>query len=264
VTNTPTPTATPTPGCAAGPVTSNLALTPNPAPINTAVQLTATETASSGTVASAQYRIDAGAYTAMAASDGSFNTSTENVKATIPAFATSGVYKICVRGTDSYGNTGCEVCTFLAVYDANNGFVTGGGWINSPAGAYYPNPTLTGTANFGFVSKYAKGQSIPSGDTQFQFQEASFNFKSTSYDWLVISGPQAQYKGSGTINGAGDYGFMLTGVDGTQAGGGGTDKFRLKVWNKTTNAIIYDNLLNAPDSTTPTTVLGGGNIVIHK
>ena len=200
----------------------------------------------------------------MTASDGSFNSSPEGAKATIPAFTTPGVYKVCVRGSDTNGNPSCETCIFLAVYDANNGFVTGGGWINSPAGAYYPNPTLTGTANFGFVSKYSKGQSIPSGDTQFQFQEANFNFKSTSYDWLVIAGAKAQYKGSGTINGAGDYGFILTGIDGTQAGGGGTDKLRLKVYNKTTSALIYDNLLNAPDSTDPTTVLGGGNIVIHK
>jgi hypothetical protein len=33
------------------------------------------------------------------------------------------------------------------------------------------------------------------------------------YDWLVISGTQAQYKGTGTINGAGSFNFM--------GGGGG-------------------------------------------
>ena len=152
----------------------------------------------------------------------------------------------------------------VVVYDPNAGFVTGGGWINSPVGAYPGNPSLIGKANFGFVSKYKKGQSTPTGETEFQFQVANFNFHSTSYDWLVVAGAKAQYKGSGTINGSGDYAFMLTAIDGQLNGGGGNDKFRIKVWNKTTNVIIYDNLLDAPDSSDPTTVLGGGSIVIHQ
>jgi hypothetical protein len=84
------------------------------------------------------------------------------------------------------------------------------------------------------------------------------------YEWLVIAGAKAQYKGSGTINGAGDYGFMLTAIDGSASGGGGVDKFRLKVWDKTTSAVIYDNQTGAADSADPTTALGGGSIVIHK
>ena len=38
----------------------------------------------------------------------------------------------------------------------------------------------------------------PSGATEFQFQAGSFNFKSTSYEWLVVAGAKAQYKGAGT------------------------------------------------------------------
>jgi hypothetical protein len=119
-------------------------------------------------------------------------------------------------------------------------------------------------ANFGFVSKYQKGATVPSGDTEFQFQSASFNFKSSVYEWLVIAGAKAQYKGSGTINGKGDYAFLLTAVDGNVNGGGGVDKFRLKVWDKTTGNSIYDNQLDAPDTDNPATALGGGSIVIHK
>jgi hypothetical protein len=33
---------------------------------------------------------------------------------------------------------------YVVVYDAKGGFVTGGGWINSPAGAYVQNPSLVG------------------------------------------------------------------------------------------------------------------------
>ena len=41
--------------------------------------------------------------------------------------------------------------------------MTDGGWIDSPIGAYPAVPALTGKANFGFVSKYERGQSTPSG-----------------------------------------------------------------------------------------------------
>lgn len=150
------------------------------------------------------------------------------------------------------------------VYDPNGGFVTGGGWINSPVGAYSPSPALTGKATFDFVSKYQKGASVPTGQTQFEFQVADFSFQSTAYQWLVISGPKAQYKGTGTINGSGSYGFILTAIDGQIRGGGGTDKFRIKIWDTSTGSVVYDNQMGASDTADPSTVIGGGSIVIHS
>ena len=84
------------------------------------------------------------------------------------------------------------------------------------------------------------------------------------YEWLVVSGARAQYKGSGTINGTGNYGFLLTVNDGQVSGGGGTDKFRIKIWDKTTGDVVYDNQLGASDDDPPNTALGGGSIVIHS
>jgi hypothetical protein len=66
------------------------------------------------------------------------------------------------------------------------------------------------------------------------------------------------------IDGLGDYGFLLTAIDGQITGGRGADKFRIKIWETASSTIIYDNQMNADDSATPTTVLGGGSIVIHK
>jgi PKD repeat protein len=180
-------------------------------------------------------------------------------------FAT-GVYNVKLTVTDDDGGVGTATQyngadAILVVYDPNGGFVTGGGWIISPAGAYKADPTMTGKANFGFVSKYKKGATVPEGETEFQFQAGNLNFHSGSYQWLVISGQKATYKGVGTINGAGNYAFVLSAIDGTQ------DKFRIKIWeNNQGNAVVYDNLLksNAADDDEPTTVLGGGNIVIHK
>jgi hypothetical protein len=193
------------------------------------------------------------------------------------AFAGSSIYHVQLDVTDHPASTTGNANTvggldaFIVVYDPTAGFVTGGGWINSPAGAYTAAPSLSGKATFGFVSKYQKGASTPSGNTEFQFQAAGLNFKATLFDWLTISGARAQYKGSGTINGGGDFGFMLTAVDSSVNGGGTVDRFRIKIWDKSACAPdgtgctpVYDNQLTAPDTADPTTALGGGSIVIHK
>ncbi len=179
------------------------------------------------------------------------------------SYATPGVYTVVLTVNDNNGGSGqSPVFQYVVVYDPNGGFVTGGGWIDSPAGAYLADPALAGKASFGFVSKYQKGTSVPTGTTQFQFQAAGFNFQSTSYEWLVIAGAKAQYKGSGTINGAGDYGFMLTAVDGER--NGTSDRFRIKIWDKSApDNAIYDNMRNVSDGAEPSTVLGGGSIVVH-
>lgn len=168
------------------------------------------------------------------------------------AFAEAGIYEVTLTVTDSYGAT--DSCTaMVVVYDPTGGFVTGGGWINSPEGAYMPDPSLTGKANFGFISKYKKGASIPTGQTEFQFHVADLNFHSSSYDWLVVTGSNyAMFKGIGTINGSGSYRFMLW------AGDGEPDTFRIKIWtedNLGNETIVYDNGSDQP--------IDGGSIVVH-
>jgi hypothetical protein len=178
------------------------------------------------------------------------------------AYAEAGVYSVTLTVTDKDGGSAQSVFQWVVVFDPAAGFVTGGGWILSPPGAYAPNPLLTGKATFGFVSRYHQGASTPSGDTEFQFQVASLAFHSTSYDWLVVAGSKVQFKGSGTINGAGDFGFLLTAVDGDLKGG--DDTFRMKIWDQVTGVVIYDNQMGGGNGTAATTVLGGGSIVIHQ
>jgi hypothetical protein len=176
-------------------------------------------------------------------------------------YTAAGVYTVTATVTDDDGGSGSGTYQYVVVYDPGAGFVTGGGWITSPAGAYAANPALTGRANFGFNSKYKHGAHVPDGQTQFHFQAAGFNFHSTVYEWLVVAGARAQYKGTGTINGSGSYSFMLTAIDGQRPGGGGVDRFRLKVWGP--GGVIYDNQVGDADNAAPSTALGGGSIVIH-
>ena len=177
-------------------------------------------------------------------------------------FNEAQVTTIYFKVIDNVGNESDPGELFVAIYDPLAGFVTGGGWINSPAGAYVSDPTAEGKANFGFVSKYQKGAKVPTGNTQFQFKAGDLNFNSTEYEWLVIAGSKAQYKGTGTINGTGSYGFMLTAFDGGKTTT--PDKFRIKIWDKATGNIVYDNQLGASDTADATTAIAGGSIVIHS
>jgi hypothetical protein len=152
------------------------------------------------------------------------------------------------------------------VYDPSAGFVTGGGWIMSPPGAYTRDTTVTGRATFDFVLKYQKMATAPTGNTKFNFRAANLNFQSENHDWLVIDGARAQYQASGTINGAGDYKLMLSVVDGKLPGKGAVDRLRIKIWHYDADleadVVDYDNQLGgSPDEGT---AVGGGNIVIHK
>ena len=38
----------------------------------------------------------------------------------------------------------------------------------------------------------------------------------------------------------------------------------MKIWDLATGDIVYDNQMGADDNGDPTTVIGGGSIVIHK
>jgi hypothetical protein len=173
-------------------------------------------------------------------------------------YDTVGVYQITLSVTDDDGGSDTETLDYyVVVYDPGVGFVTGGGWIIAPTGSYPADPSFTGKATFGFVSKYKKGQTIPQGNTEFQLHGASLNFHSHTYEWLVVAGPLAMYKGTGTINGGGNYGFLVTVRDGKISGGGGIDTFRIKIWDKNNgDLIVFDN--------NDDTALGGGQITIHK
>jgi hypothetical protein len=242
------------------PVVVNVTGPSGPIPLGTSASVTAsyTDTAVQGHTATFSWG-DASANTTVTLSP----ANSGNVTAS-HTYAATGVYTVTVTVTDDCGAASAAFAyQFIVVYDPNGGFVTGGGWIQSAAGSYVANPTATGKANFGFVVKYQNGSSVPTGNTEFKFD--SMNFKATAFEWLVVSGAKAQFKGSGTINNAGDYRFLVTVTDGDQAGGGGTDKFRIKIWNASTNAVVYDNVMGAPEDINLANpqALGGGSIVIH-
>jgi hypothetical protein len=171
----------------------------------------------------------------------------------------AGIFNLTLRVTDPDGLFD-EDSTFVVVYNPEDGFVTGGGWFESLSGACQPvildvcENNQTGKASFGFVSKYKKGATVPTGITEFQFDAGVLNFHSSKYDWLIVTGNEyARFKGTGKINGHGDYKFMLW------AGDDEPDTFRIKIWQEIEDeveTVVYDNGFDQP--------ISGGNIIVHK
>jgi hypothetical protein len=227
------------------PVINSVLVSPGLVPVNTLVTFSVDAGDALSGIAKYEYRMDGGSWVEMV---GGIATFTPDA---------AYVHEVEFRVTDKADNVAYSGKELLVVFDPDGGFVTGGGWIMSPEGAYAKDPTLTGKATFGFVSKYLKGANTPSGNTQFVFNAGGLNFHSTSYDWLVISGSKAQYKGYGNLNGESGYQFMLTATDGA------VDMFRIKIWKIGSGEVVYDNQMGSADSAELSTQIGGGSIVIH-
>jgi hypothetical protein len=179
-------------------------------------------------------------------------------------YATAGVYSVAVTVTDDDTGSDTESTPlYVVIYDPGAGFVTGGGWINVTAGSCKLTAVCEGAigkANFGFVAKYKKGASVPEGQTEFQFQAGNLNFHSEAYEWLVVTGSKAQYRGTGEINGVTGYSFLLTAYDQSP------DKFRIKIWRTSTGTVVFDSKMGTSDDIDAANPQGiaGGSIVIHK
>jgi hypothetical protein len=182
-------------------------------------------------------------------------------------FAAQGTYSVTMKVVDDDGGVSLTLTTIITVFDPSaGGFVTGGGWITSPVGSYSADPTASGKANFGFNAQYKKGANVPTGQTEFQLHFASFNFHSDVYEVLVVQGFKAQYRGTGRVNGESGYKFVLTAYDGQVNGGGGVDRFRIKISKIADNAVVYDNRMGTSEDMdlADPLAISGGSIVIHK
>jgi PKD repeat protein len=174
-----------------------------------------------------------------------------------------GIYIIKLTLTDKDGGEGKRSAQELTVFDTSGGQVSGNGWISSPAGSSLSNQQLNGKLNFVFNAAYRWNLLSPFGKTSLVFKGQRFTFVSNSYSWLVINGNTAFLKGSGRVNGKGNYSFLISVQDGVGSNKA-NDLIRIKIWNKTTGVTIYDTQPGADNSTLPTTAINGGTIKIGK
>ena len=110
---------------------------------------------------------------------------------------------------------------------------------------------------------------MPTGSTTFYFQSVNLDFQSDTYDWLVVAGARAQFKGTGSLNGTSGYKFLLTAVDGKIVGPSTADRFRIKITRyddvAKQDVVVYDNQLTSGSEETDQegTAIREGNIVVH-
>jgi hypothetical protein len=180
------------------------------------------------------------------------------------AYSSAGTYTISMTVTDDDGGLGTDT-VMVVVYDPDAGFVNGGGWFESPPGAYSLDSSRAGRVRFGFVSRYSKQATSPRGHVEIHYDARRLHFRSIGHQHsLVVSGGTAQYRGVGSLNGESGYGFLLTALDGDGPGGDGVDRIRIKIWDSSGD-VVYDSALGASDdmdSADPQPI-GGGNISVH-
>ncbi|WP_329288929.1 family 43 glycosylhydrolase [Streptomyces pseudovenezuelae] len=150
-------------------------------------------------------------------------------------YAQAGIHRPVITVKDDDGASDSRTLAELIVYDRSAPPVLGAGVLTSPAGAYPAKPELTGKAAFSFAAVYLPGAVTPVGEASFDFGAARLKFRSTGSDWLVVTGSQAVYQGSGSVDGKSGYGFRVTATD-------GPDTFHLRIWKKSGGEVVYDNL----------------------
>ncbi|MGD9265097.1 MAG: hypothetical protein PVJ71_04890, partial [Lysobacterales bacterium] len=189
-------------------------------------------------------------------------------------YSEPAVYQVKVMV--DYGGQFTQVGTNeqVVVFDSDGGFVTGAGWIDSPAGAYTPDDRddeeVLGKAHFDFTVRYEKDQPAPEGTAGFRLNKAGLDFEATAVHWMVIENSSAHFQGVGAINGSDDmYMFAVTAVDVDSSGGGKSeDRFRIRIWQNGSDAadtVVYDSGMGAESGIgdAGTLALGGGSITVH-
>lgn len=139
--------------------------------------------------------------------------------------------------------------------------------VGSPQ-ATVPPPAVIATPTPADAPTHAPSAIVPTGNTQFNVKTGDLDFHSSNYEELGLGFPgqaKAMYTGVGTINGGGNYGFLLSpAIDAPEtAASDDGDTYHIKIWDKDSgDAVVYDNQVVCSaldDNADPCTVLGAGS-----
>jgi hypothetical protein len=119
----------------------------------------------------------------------------------------------------------------------NQSFTPGTGWFLVPQGSYSLSPALSGKAEFSVESQALNRE----GQGLLSFSLGSLKFNSTDYEYCELTDSTGEFRGSGKLNGEDGYEFVLTVGDGQKSAGDGSDKSKIKIWNKSTGAVVFDS-----------------------
>ncbi len=245
-----------------GPVTYGTTITATPVPIDTEFRVVSTIVDRGVTVArikTAEYSIDDGPWTPMT-TVGSRTDSSAIARLVHPGIATPGVYTLCVRGQDTYGNVGRPQCLDHAVYDpAEATTMTGSGAVVANWGSFPAQYDMRGRADFSFSVSYRPRLNgrppVLTGGAAFYFadelERATLRFTATELAYLMVDGGTklGRIVGKGRlfrddvlvkVGSSPLHAFLISGVDVDGKLRPAGDKLRIKVWEPATGRVVLD------------------------
>ena len=139
--------------------------------------------------------------------------------------AAAGFYPLSLTVVDKDGGSTTVGGGTLVVFDKRAGSVRGAGALLDPG---------HDTVLFAFEAGYRGDDSTPDGAVELHVPH--LNLFATHLDWLVVTAPSFELRGSGRANGTKGYGFRLGAVTGRP------DQLRVRVWSPG-GALLYDSTL---------------------
>lgn len=198
--------------------------------------------------------------------------------------ATPDVYKLSISYSSGAGCPAQDTTIYVHVFNPQAGFVTGSGWLTTPANPDFELMQASSRVQWALVAKYKpKTEDVAQGSLMLLLESGPAIFHSTNVEdgSLVITGNQAFYRGQGTlsyISGSGGmttdprkFAYLVSATDGNFQGAKAEDRLRILIWelkaDGTRGAGVYDNQpacsTNLDENASACAAIGGGNITIH-
>jgi hypothetical protein len=173
------------------------------------------------------------------------------VSCTVPAGTPVDVYQVTLGVNGGY-YTGSDF-DVLSVYDPSAGGSTGGGTITTGSGGF---------AEIAYSAQYLKNGKQVQGSVLYLAEDAAGNvlhvLKGNAMSGLAISGTTATVSGKATLDGVGNYRYIITGVDNSAPSSGSNPDLYTQLVTDSTGA-------SAPSVTVyPSTAVSNGDIFVGR
>jgi probable HAF family extracellular repeat protein len=152
------------------------------------------------------------------------------------AWRKAGSYTVKLTITDSSGRR--TTVRRTVVVCGSGAAIVGEGVFLSPAAAYKAAPARASLASFSFASD-TRGSSL----APVRFNVGALAFRSSRVESVKLERGGIEYRGSGTVNGAGNYRFVMNAAPGAKPGS--ADQFRIRISHTEpgtqAEVVDYDN-----------------------